>query len=111
MAAYASGVLATTIGGSRRLRFSSSRSDACARASSRRRMVTSSSHDSGDSNTLRRYQVYCSLPMPEGPVFFGASVRSHAAKPSVAARAVSAAFARVSSLAGTRIASVRNAAL
>ena len=74
-------------------------------------MVVSSSHDSGASSTLRRYQVYCSLPMPEGPVFFGASPRSHPAKLLVAESADSVALDSALSLAGTRPASVRSAAL
>ena len=31
---------------------------------------------------MRKYQVYCAVPMPEGPVRLGASLRSHAAKSS-----------------------------
>ena len=76
--------LATGMGGSAALRVSSRRSDACARASSRRVIVTSSSHDSGTSSTFFRNHVYCVVPMPDLPVFLGASVRSQPANDSVA---------------------------
>ena len=85
---------AAGMGGRALLRCSSRRSDAWARASSRRVIVTSSSHDSGTSSTLRRNQVYCALPMPDGPVRFGVSSRTHCAKACVAVRASSMAASR-----------------